>query len=345
MVRVANVVQSLVTGLVFICLLLAGDPLAAEISNSTHNRCWSDAALKVKPGERRIRRKRHSYKPPDPAYELAPFASIAEPLRGSIRHVKLPRDKKWIALTLDFCEQPHEIAGYDGAIIDYLRQENVTATLFLGGKWMRSHEERTLQLMADPRFELANHGEAHRNLRSLSGASLKHEIQGPQQTYEALRTKLEGKACFKSNRHTPSVPKRLTLFRFPYGACNARALTAVNDEGLLAIQWDFSSWDSSRAQSAARIAHRLMRDVRSGSIILAHGNGRGHHTNLALRIAIPQLRKKGFRFVTVSQLLAAGEPVIKQRCYNFRPGDTDRYDKLFRRHRAKNVRRRPGIAP
>lgn len=322
-------------------------PLHASWADSGPlNACWSGDELKAKPGERRIQRKRHAYSAPNDRPNLIPFTAVADNLRGAIRRVTLPKDKKWLALTLDFCEQVHEIAGYDGAIIDYLRSENVAATLFVGGKWMRTHPERTQQLMADPNFELANHAEAHRNLRRLSGPELKQEISGPQEAYESLRDTLTNRACFKAeNGSSPLPQRRLTYFRFPYGACNATSLKAVNDAGLLAIQWDFSAWDSSRTQSANRIARRMVRDVRPGSIILAHANGRGHHTAAALRIAIPKLRKKGFEFVTVSTLLAAGEPVLKQRCYNVRPGDTDHYDTLRRRSRKKKVKRGSGFAP
>ena len=297
--------------------------------------CWPKTVLKVKPGERRIVRTRQGYAPPPVSAKLNAFATIPRHLRGAVRRVNLPGDKKWLALTLDFCEQVGEIAGYDGAIIDYLRQENIPATLFVGGKWMRTHPERSQQLIADPRFELANHSEAHRNLRRLSGSALQREILLPQAAYETLRAKLQSRACFAAHATARPPPPRLTYFRFPYGACNQTARQAVNDAGLIAIQWDFSAWDSARSQSAQRIAARMIRDVRSGSIVLAHGNGRGFHTAAALRIAIPKLRKKGFKFVKVSQLLAAGTPVVKQRCYNVRPGDTDRYDRPLRRRQFK----------
>ena len=58
---------------------------------------------------------------------------------GVIRRVVLPDKRKLIALTFDLCEQPGEVAGYDGAIVDYLRKEHIKATFFAGGKWLRSH--------------------------------------------------------------------------------------------------------------------------------------------------------------------------------------------------------------
>ncbi len=52
-------------------------------------------------------------------------------------------------------------------------------------------------------------------------------------------------------------------------------------------------------------------------------------------MAIPALKAKGFEFVTVSELLAAGKAEIVPTCYDSRPGDTDRYDRLFPLHSAK----------
>ncbi|NJM55239.1 MAG: GNAT family N-acetyltransferase [Verrucomicrobiae bacterium] len=61
---------------------------------------------------------------------------------------------------------------------------------------------------------------------------------------------------------------------------------------------------------------------------MAHANGRGFNTAAGLPAAIKALRAKGYEFVTVSELLAAGKPVIVSSCYNSKAGDTDRYDRL-----------------
>jgi hypothetical protein len=50
---------------------------------------------------------------------------------------------------------------------------------------------------------------------------------------------------------------------------------------------------------------------------------------MALSDIIRGLRAKGYRMVTVSDLLRAGEPVGADDCYELRPGDNKRYDKLF----------------
>lgn len=281
----------------------------------------------------------HSFDAPPPATALAPSAPVPPQMRGAIRRVELPTGKKLIALTFDLCEQPGEVAGYDGAIVDYLRASNIKATLFTGGKWMRSHPDRFRQLLADPLFEIANHSEAHRNLRLLSGATLEAEIAGPERAYEQARAAAAANQCLAPR--IESTPPRLTLFRFPYGACNPSAMQAVNDAGLLAIQWDLSTGDPSPGTGATEIANAIVRGAKPGSIVISHANGRGWHTAAGLPLAIPKLVAAGYQFVTVSELLAAGKPVIAPSCYDNRPGDTDRYDhpfSLFAKARATRPR-------
>ena len=291
--------------------------------------CFSTEALAAKPDERTPVKGIHTFDAPPAERQLAAFAPVPQNLRGAIRRVKLPAGKKLIALTFDLCEQPGEVAGYDGAIFDYLRSQNVKATLFTGGKWMRSHAGRMQQLMTDPLFEIANHSEAHRNLRLLDGAALSAEIIGPERAYEGARDTLSGTQCVARNPDLlKRIPQRIGLFRFPFGACNAASLNAVNDAGLLAIQWDLSTGDPSPGQTADAIA-KAMLNAKPGSILISHANGRGHHTAEALPLAIPQLKARGFEFVTVSELLASGTPDIVDTCYDVHPGDSDKYDKLF----------------
>jgi peptidoglycan-N-acetylglucosamine deacetylase len=329
--------QAVVWALAFGVLGASHASAADDVAHrASANVCWSAESLKAKPEEKHVIKGDHRFDPPmrDPAqvsYEPIPAA-----LRGAIRSVKLPPGKKLIALTFDLCEQVGEIAGYDGAIFDYLRANDIKATFFAGGKWMRSHAQRAQQIMADPLFEVGNHSEAHRNLRLLTGSRLDDEILAPQRAYEALRGDLAASQCVREGVEAQWSPAtRLSLFRFPFGACNATALDAVNDRGFLAIQWNVSTGDPSPLQSARVIADTMVRRARPGSIIIAHANGRGFHTSEALPLAIPKLKAKGFEFVTVSELLAAGTPEIVQACFDSRPGDTDRYDHLLASHRPK----------
>lgn len=289
--------------------------------------CFTPEALESVSGESVPARGDHRFDANSAKVDLLPAEPVPAALRGSIRRVDLPKGRKLIALTLDLCEDRGEVAGYEGRIFDYLRTTGVKATLFAGGKWLRSHVSRAQQLMTDPLFELANHAEAHRNLRKLDGQALQDEILGPQRAYENIRTHLAATQCAaKAPEGIQSVAPRLNLFRFPFGACNPEAMTAVNDAGLLAIQWDLSSGDPDPHMTPGAIAEQIMRHVKPGSIIIGHANGRGWHTADALPLVIPRLKALGYEFVTVSELLATGRPVIADSCYDSRPGDTERYD-------------------
>ncbi len=308
---------------------VAQDANAASTVGSG-NLCFAVEQLAGTAAEKKPRKGIRTFDRP-PKGELAAFSPVPGGLRGAIRRVRIDDGRKLIALTFDLCEQRGEVAGYDSPIFEYLRANNIKATLFAGGKWMRSHGPRTAQLMVDPLFEIGNHGEAHRNLRGLDGEALDTEIKGPQRSYEAARKGLAGLQCVKDNPGVLSrVPQRVGIFRFPFGACNARAMNAVNDSGLLAIQWDVSTGDPDPNVSAASIAAQMIKRSKPGSIILAHANGRGHNTAAALPLAIPKLKAAGYEFVTVSELLAAGRPEIVETCYDRKPGDSDRYDVFFK---------------
>ncbi len=257
-------------------------------------------------------------------------AVTPSPIRGAVRRVELPPGKKLVAITLDLCEQPGEVAGYDGPIFDYLRRNQVKATVFAGGKWLMTHGERAQQLIADPLLEIGIHGWAHRNVRGLEGAVQRTEIGAPLLSFAIRRADLSRRQCaVDAPQLLAARPSRPTLTRFPYGACNPAALSTVAELGLAAIQWDVSSGDATPTLPASTVAAHVLAHTKPGSIILAHANGRGYKTAEALAIIVPKLRERGFSFVTVSELMAAGRPVIVPTCYDSRPGDTDRYDALF----------------
>lgn len=257
-----------------------------------------------------------------------PDNPAAPPFSHSIRYVKPRNGEKLVALTFDLCEQPNEISGYDAALVNYLRDQQVKATFFAGGKWMRSHPERTMQLMADPLFELGNHTWSHANLRLVNGPKMIEQIVRTQVEYGGLRERLLRSKCASAldPAMAARVPSKLGLFRFPYGACSARALAAVNEGGLAAIQWNVVTGDPAKSQSARGIARVVLDQVRPGSIVIAHANGRGWHTAEALPLIVPELRARGYQFVTVGELLARGEPVAAESCYELKPGDNLRYD-------------------
>ncbi len=291
--------------------------------------CFSSASLAALPAEVKPVRGAAGSQIAPPSTGLGQVTPLPPELRGAIRRVELPKGRKLIALTLDLCEQPGEVAGYDGPIIDYLRATATRATLFTGGKWLMSHDERAQQLISDPLFEIGGHGWAHRNVRTLSGTALVDELVNPHRAYRSVRAELGAKSCVAKAGGMAPISDRIALHRFAFGACSPAALQTAADNGLVSVQWDVSTGDPSASQSARAIADVMLRNTKPGSIIIAHANGRGHHTAEAMPLAIPKLKALGFEFVTVSELLAAGTPVISDTCYDSRPGDTDKYDFLF----------------
>jgi peptidoglycan/xylan/chitin deacetylase (PgdA/CDA1 family) len=325
-----------IPGRIFCTACLAGFEIALALippavagDTALQNACFSPAALAAVPGEEIAAKNDHAFDAPIKISGFTPAFPVPDALRGSIRRVDLPKGEKVIALTFDLCEQRGEIAGYDGRIFDYLRQQGVKATFFAGGKWIVSHRARIEQLMADPLFEIGNHTETHANLRLLQPAAVRQQVLAPQKAYEDARAHFASQQCVASSgRAMSSVPDQPKLFRFPYGTCNDASMRAVNDAGMLAIQWDVATGDPNPRVSAARIADAMVNEAKPGSIIVSHANGRGWHTAEALPIAIPKLRAKGYKFVTVGELIAMGKPVIAAECYDRKPGDVNRYDFL-----------------
>ena len=98
---------------------------------------------------------------------------------------------------------------------------------------------------------------------------------------------------------------------------------------MLAIQWDVATGDPDPHVSATRDREcdgaPRQSPARSSS---STPTGAAGTRSKRLPIAIPKLKAKGYKFVTVSELMTLGKPVIVSECYDRKPGDTKRYDFL-----------------
>lgn len=241
---------------------------------------------------------------------------------GIIRRVKLSGDKKAIALTFDMCELDTSTTGCDVDVLNFLREKNIPATLFMGGKWMRTHSRRVKQIMHEPLFEIANHNWSHGNAALLSDEGLKAQILWTQAEYELLREEagIEG------------IPKVPVLFRLPYGRSSQRALKTIASLGLKVIQWDVaaeSGRDNTNIKRAERSANLVASMTRPGSILLFHANAVPRGTIVLLRETVRVLEEKGYVFVKVSELLEMGEAETVRDGYFSRPGDNRMLDYRF----------------
>ena len=259
------------------------------------------------------------------------FAPLTDALRGNIRSVRLsPGRGGLIALTFDLCELADRRTGYDGDVVRLLRQADVRATFFAGGKWMRSHPERAMQLMADPLFELGNHGWTHGNLGVMPAAPAQEQILWAQAQYELLREELARRADGAGlSTGMGRIPQAMTLFRLPYGRCSPQALDMLAAMGLACVQWTTPADENASRETPQIRARRLAARVGPGSIVLMHANGVPRDTAAVLRELLPELARKGLTPVTVSELLAAGSPVAVHECYFERPGDNLALDAIY----------------
>ncbi|EPR41637.1 polysaccharide deacetylase [Desulfovibrio sp. X2] len=294
---------------------------------------WTPEQLAGTPGERR----QGPTTPPDdsppspewPRAALPPLpASESGADAATVRRVELPPDKRLVALTFDLCELADRASGYDGEVVDLLRREGTPATFFLGGRWMRSHPERTMQLMADPLFAFGNHAWTHGNMAVLDAEKRREQLLWTQAEYETLRERLaaRAKAAGFSAAAVPA-PAELTVFRPPYGRCSADSMAETAKLGLRTVTWDVvtAEMDKDAAAAARDVAER----ARSGSIILMHANGVPPHTARILADLLPLLRARGLTPVTLPELLSAGTPELSRQCYFNHPGDNLSLDKHY----------------
>lgn len=307
----------------------------------------------VQPAEKKSGRLTAPDRSPPEATAFPPLPSLPPALAGSIRRVDT-HGEKLVALTFDLCELADQVAGYDGAVVEALRAAGAKATFFAGGKWLRSHPQRAMELIADPLFEIGNHAWTHGNFGRLDSPAMAREIAWTQAEYALLRERVARQAREKGVGEAaiaaiPAVPR---VFRFPYGRCTDQALRLLASMGIGAVQWSLATGDPDPAATPQRILDTVLSRIRPGDIVIGHANGFGHGTAEALPRLLAELAKRGYRFVTVSELLAAGRPVAASDCYDSHPGDTARYDALFgdgtlhpRKKSGPRPEPRPAVAP
>ncbi len=207
---------------------------------------------------------------------------------------------KTVALTFDADmtadEGPRAEAGehFDNPqLIDTLRGFKVPATVFMTGRWAEEYPLEARAIGRDPLFEVANHSYSHYaftgdcyGLPTVGEADMRGDVE-------------RAYAAFKK----AGVPKAMPYFRFPGGCYDQRALRALSAVGVTAVQWDVVSGDAF-ATDADAVARQVLEGVKPGSVVVMHcTRSAAPTTEQALRTIVPELRKQGFRFVKVSELI------------------------------------------
>ncbi|MFF7927032.1 polysaccharide deacetylase family protein [Streptomyces mirabilis] len=209
---------------------------------------------------------------------------------------------KTVALTFDADmtadEGPRAAAGehFDNPqLIATLRAFKVPATLFMTGRWADEYPKEARNIGQDPLFEVANHSYSH--------YAFTDNCYGlPTVPQERMRAEVEeAYAAFKK----AGVPHAMPYFRFPGGCYDQQALRTLSAVGVTAVQWDVVSGDAF-ATDADAVARQVLEGVKPGSVVVMHcTRSAAPVTEQALRTIVPELRKKGFRFVKVSEMIGS----------------------------------------
>jgi peptidoglycan/xylan/chitin deacetylase (PgdA/CDA1 family) len=169
-------------------------------------------------------------------------------------------------------------------VLEVLARHEAKATFFVIGEHLAAAPQIALAA-AKAGHQLGNHTWAHSNLTSHSEAFIRDSLRRTHQ----LITKVTGKA--------PNV------LRPPWGRIDTLGLLACSE-----LAYDVVLWSSHvTGSNATADAATTVRTATPGSIVLAHDGGSEPSTRLVRAIdgMLTSLRSKGFRFVTMEQLIAA----------------------------------------
>ncbi len=206
--------------------------------------------------------------------------SVSPQISFSSVHV----DGPYVAMTFD--DGPS--ATLTPKLLDLLAAHHMKATFFVIGQNASDHPE-ILKRAAREGHEIANHSWSHPNLGKMSDEGVRRELQ---KTDDAIKA---------------AIGIRPTLMRPPYGSITARQKIWIHSEfGYKIIIWDVDPLDWKRPGPSV-VTHRIVSEARPGSIILSHDI---HPPTIeAMPATFDQLQAKGFKFVTVSELIAMARPL------------------------------------
>jgi peptidoglycan/xylan/chitin deacetylase (PgdA/CDA1 family) len=173
--------------------------------------------------------------------------------------------------------------GDTGAFVRMLERSHARATFFLIGRQLSGTYKATLLRELRDGDVLGDHSFSHPDLTRSGGVygQLRHTIQ-------AIRS-LTG--------YTPCV------FRPPYGAYDGSVLSTARSLGLATVMWNVDPRDWALPGTAA-IERTVLSQVQPGSIIISHdGGGPRGQTLAAYPRIIDALRARGYRIVTIPELL------------------------------------------
>lgn len=169
---------------------------------------------------------------------------------------------------------------YIPRMLDILDEHNVKITYFAGGTWVEDFPD-LLRKMDQAGHEIGSHGYSHPHPDNLSKSGNLRDMQKAEKLiYDAIN-------------------KRPSLYAPPYGEKGPAVIKAAEEMGYKFVLWSVDTIDWQRP-SPNIIVRRVVGKAHNGAIVLMHPTA---PTVEALPEIIKQLKKQGYNFVTVGELI------------------------------------------
>lgn len=190
-------------------------------------------------------------------------------------------DEKKIALTFDISWGDERAIP----ILDVLKKLSINnATFFLSGAWAERHPEVVERIVEDG-HEIGSLGFRYEHYTKLEADEISRDIRLSEQVLYAL---------------TDQVP---TLIRPPHGSFDDRVLSIAEQQNYTVVHWSVDSHDW-KNPGIEQIVTNVVTPLTGGEIVLLHASDSAKQTAEALPFIIERLKKEGYQFVTVTELLA-----------------------------------------
>jgi len=193
--------------------------------------------------------------------------------------------KNVVALTFD--DGPSQYTESD--LLPVLGARHARATFFILGRHISNYPNAILKEVKHG--ALGDHTWNHSSLPGLNRFALKAELGDTQRELQR------------------AIGKPIRLFRPPYGAHDATVDEQIKAYGMLQVLWSIDSHDW-KGLSATAMINRVLASVKPGSIVLMHDI----HSNTmeALPTLVRALHHRGFRLVTIPEMLVLAPPTMRQ---------------------------------
>ena len=204
-----------------------------------------------------------------------------------------------VALTID--DGPDTIST--PRILDVLRQHGARATFFLLASRIPGNEEVVARIVEE-NHELANHLTKDEPSIRLSPSEFEQQLLEA----HAVLSEFAGIRSFGEADVCRFQEAGVQWFRPGSGWYNAAMLSTLCEHGYRCVLGSVYPFDP-QIPSLWFSTHYVLWNVRPGSIVVLHDHGaRGERTAKALATILPELDRRGFRVVTVSELLDSSSP-------------------------------------